>query len=112
MAAGAVGVLNSNFKSSGEGSGQAAVLSGADGLHTAAAMASCRWLCSAEASFRHLHSGVSQQVIKEVGPGSNSGTLEAGRSCYRCALLYLQGLLTGACMAVEAVQGIRPGMCS
>ena len=66
----------------------------------------------AEASFRHLHSGVSQQVIKEVGPGSNSGTLEAGRSCYRCALLYLQGLLTGACMAVEAVQGIRPGMCS
>lgn len=61
-----------------------------------------------EASLIYLHSAVSQQVIKEVGPGSNSATLEAGRSCYKCALLYLQGLLTGACMAVEAVQGIRP----
>lgn len=34
----------------------------------------------AEASFRHLHSGVSQQVITEVGPGSDSGSLEAQRS--------------------------------
>ena len=46
VAAGAFGVLNSKFRPSGEGYGQAAVLSGAGGLHAPAVVASCRWLCS------------------------------------------------------------------
>lgn len=52
MAAGAVGILNSKFRSSGEGSGQAAVLSGAGSLHAPAVVASYRWLCSGKGQFQ------------------------------------------------------------
>ena len=52
VAAGAFGVLNSKFRPSGEGYGQAAVLSGAGGLHAPAVVASCRWLCSGTGQFQ------------------------------------------------------------